>query len=484
MAVSDRNKTNLECFSYVRKDNGFLLSCLLLSVLLTPLPCFAEPQLLGYRPQKGPDNVNLENDGVYRLTESEQPIALLVFVNNLTTEGAIIKFTTSNSSCDRQSHLFGKTSIGLLERGSAGGTSTYQLNVSFTPSTGSRVLHFCIMGAGDTEFVHQGSKPWVRLVVQPPPIVLIPLWLRIVFALVLMVLSGLFSGLNLGLMALDPVTLKIVMKSGTDRQKWAARTIYRVRRHGNYLLCTLLLGNVLVNSTFTVLLEDLLSGALAIVGSTLAIVLFGEIIPQAICSRYGLYIGAYTIPLTYLFMLLTLPLSLPISLILNLILGKELGAVYKREQILELLHVTQKDANIDDNELNIISGALKFKNKQVRDVMTKMENVFSIDIVSILDFKTIKRIYDSGFSRIPIYEGEKSNIVGVLYLRDLTFIDPDDCTPVEQVRDFYNRKIWTVWDDSSLNDVLLEFVEGTHHLAVVQTVMESENGDNYYKVLG
>ena len=159
--------------------------------------------------------------------------------------------------------------------------------------------------------------------------------------------------------------------------------------------------------------------------------------------------------------------------------------MYKREQILELLHVTQKDAEIDDNELNIISGALKFKDKQVKDVMTKMENVFCVDVANVLDFKTMKRIYDSGFSRIPIYEGEKTNVVGVLYLRDLTFIDPDDCTPVKQVRDYYDRKVWFVWDDSSLNDVLLEFVEGTHHLAVVQTVIESESGgDNYYCVLG
>ena len=48
----------------------------------------------------------------------------------------------------------------------------------------------------------------------------------------------------------------------------------------------------------------------------------------------------------------------------------------------------------------------------------------------------MKQIYDSGFSRIPIYEEDRNNIVGILHLRDLTFIDPDDCIPVRQVRPF------------------------------------------------
>ena len=108
---------------------------------------------------------------------------------------------------------------------------------------------------------------------------------------------------------------------------------------GNYLLCSILLGNVLVNNSLTIVLDSITGGggALAVVLSTLAIVIFGEIIPQSICSRHGLAVGAHTIWLTKFFMLLTCPLSFPISKILDWVLGSEIGTVYNRERLMELI---------------------------------------------------------------------------------------------------------------------------------------------------
>lgn len=76
--------------------------------------------------------------------------------------------------------------------------------------------------------------------------------------------------------------------TGTGKERRYAAKIQPVRDHGNFLLCSILLGNVLVNSTFTILLDSLSSGLIAVVSSTILIVLFGEITPQ-VRQRNGFY---------------------------------------------------------------------------------------------------------------------------------------------------------------------------------------------------
>ncbi|NWZ88611.1 CNNM4 protein, partial [Poecile atricapillus] len=290
---------------------------------------------------------------------------------------------------------------------------------------------------------------------------LLPLWLQVILIAALLVLSGMFSGLNLGLMALDPMELRIVQNCGTDKEKRYARRIEPIRRKGNYLLCSLLLGNVLVNTTLTILLDDLIgSGIGAVVASTIGIVIFGEIVPQALCSRHGLAVGANTIVVTKFFMLVTFPLSFPISKLLDCILGQEIGTVYNREKLVEMLKVTEPYNDLVREELNMIQGALELRTKTVEDVMTPLQNCFMINSDAILDFNTMSEIMESGYTRIPVYEDERSNIMDILYVKDLAFVDPDDCTPLKTITKFYNHPVHVVFHDTKLDAMLEEFKKG------------------------
>ncbi|XP_014815498.1 PREDICTED: metal transporter CNNM2 isoform X1 [Calidris pugnax] len=314
---------------------------------------------------------------------------------------------------------------------------------------------------------------------------LLPFWLQVIFISLLLCLSGMFSGLNLGLMALDPMELRIVQNCGTDKEKNYAKRIEPVRRQGNYLLCSLLLGNVLVNTTLTILLDDIAgSGLVAVVVSTIGIVIFGEIVPQAICSRHGLAVGANTIFLTKFFMMMTFPASYPVSKLLDCVLGQEIGTVYNREKLLEMLRVTDPYNDLVKEELNIIQGALELRTKTVEDVMTPLRDCFMIAAEAVLDFNTMSEIMESGYTRIPVFEGDRSNIVDLLFVKDLAFVDPDDCTPLKTITRFYNHPLHFVFNDTKLDAMLEEFKKGKSHLAIVQRVNNEGEGDPFYEVLG
>jgi metal transporter CNNM len=254
-------------------------------------------------------------------------------------------------------------------------------------------------------FAHQGTRSFLTQIITTKE--LLPIYLVIVFYLVLLMFSALFSGLNLGLMSLDLRELSLLKKSGTKREKSYAKKIYPLRKRGNQLLCTILLGNVLVNSTSTLILGNYIDGMFAAIGSTLLIVIFGEIIPQAVCSRYGLAVGAHTRYITYSVMGLTFPISYPLAKILDFFLGKEIAASYSRENLRELMRKAADEQQIQKTQFNLIAGALDFKNKYVKDTMVHVKDVFSLDINSILDFDTFKSILYHGYSRIPVYEHTK-----------------------------------------------------------------------------
>ena len=113
----------------------------------------------------------------------------------------------------------------------------------------------------------------------------VPFAIQIIMIVFLLCMSALFSGLTLGLMGLDKTGLEIVMSGDDAEAAKAAKIIYPLRKDGNLLLCTLLLGNVAVNSLLSILLADKTGGAVGVLSSTFLIVIFGEIVPQAACSR-------------------------------------------------------------------------------------------------------------------------------------------------------------------------------------------------------
>jgi len=319
-----------------------------------------------------------------------------------------------------------------------------------------------------------------------PAFTIQPAWAAYIVIVLLVCLSALFSGLTLGLLSLDMNGLKIVMGSGDPKQAKLAKAIAPVRANGNLLLCTLLLGNVAVNALLSILMADLTDGLIGFLASTFVIVIFGEIIPQSTCSRYPLEIGHASLPLVKLFMVALFVLTKPLAMLLDYALGKELGTIYSQTELLTMLKLHEESNVVDRDQSKALEGALKYKDMLVSEVMTGLEATYMVPHHATLSFALLREIFRTGFSRIPVYgPGGRSDIVGLLFVKDLIFVDPEDETPVKRFCEILGRTFEWVEMDATLGDVLQVFKKGRGHMGLVRGILEHEDGrDSEYMVKG
>ncbi|KAK9143851.1 hypothetical protein Syun_013251 [Stephania yunnanensis] len=293
-------------------------------------------------------------------------------------------------------------------------------------------------------------------------------WVYLLICVVLVVFAGLMSGLTLGLLSLSPVDLEVLVQAGQPQDRKNAAKILPVLKNRHLLLCTLLIGNSLAMEALPIFLDALLPAWGAILISVTLILAFGEIIPQAVCSRYGLSLGAKMAMVVRLLLLVFFPITYPISKVLDLVLGKGHFELFGRAELKSLVGMHGNEAGkggeLTHDETTIITGALDLTQKTARDAMTPISETFSLDINSKLDLHTMGLIMTQGHSRVPIYSGSPSNIIGLILVKNLIVFRPEDETPIQNLT---IRNIPRVNDCSPLYQILNEFQEGNSHMAVV-----------------
>jgi metal transporter CNNM len=277
----------------------------------------------------------------------------------------------------------------------------------------------------------------------------------------LVTLSAIFSGLTLGFFSLNKEDLKRKAKLG-DKQ---AAKIYKLRKNGNLLLTTLLVGNVAVNANLSIFLGSIASGFTAGITATGLIVIFGEIAPQATFSRYAMLLGSKLAWLVRFFMIILWPVCWPMSWLLNKLLGDEMPTVYSKHELIKLIeeHEDLKESEIDADEERIIKGALSYSDKKVEDIMTPRTEIFALKYDENSDKKIIAKIKSSGHSRIPVYKESRDEIIGILYVKDLIGGKWDN----QKIEELARKDVIYVDYNKPLDDLLNDFKKIRCHLFIV-----------------
>ena len=177
-------------------------------------------------------------------------------------------------------------------------------------------------------------------------------WIAIAFCISQ---SAIFSGLNLAFFSLSRLQLEVEANKGNK----AAKKVLALRNDSNFLLATILWGNVGINVLLTMLSDSVLAGIGAFLFSTIVITVVGEITPQAYFSRNALKMGSMLSPIIRFYQFLLYPVTKPSALILDAWLGKE-GITYLGES--ELGNIIKEHIRAEEADLNHVEGigALNF----------------------------------------------------------------------------------------------------------------------------
>jgi len=260
-------------------------------------------------------------------------------------------------------------------------------------------------------------------------------WTHIIVSIGLVLAGGVFAGLTLGLMGLDELHLRVLATSSDNLiEKENAKKVLKLMHKGrHWVLVVLLLGNVIVNESLPIFLDSAIGGGFpAVAISTTAIVIFGEIIPQAVSVRYGLAIGARCAPFVLVLMYIFAPIAWPIAKLLDLLLGTNETHTYKKAELKSFLqfHRTGEEP-LRDDEISILNGVLELNGKKVEQIMTPMKDVVTLSADTVLDAAMVDKILLSGYSRFPVHEpGNPEAFIGLLLIKKLLFYDPSKALPV------------------------------------------------------
>jgi len=177
--------------------------------------------------------------------------------------------------------------------------------------------------------------------------------------------SAMFSGLNLAFFSVTRLRLEI--EAAHDHK--AAKKVLHMRRDSNFLLATILWGNVGINVLLTLLSKSVMTGVMAFVFSTFIITLAGEIMPQAYFSRHALKMASLLAPVLRIYQFILYPVAKPCAILLDKWLGEESIQYFKEKSLKKLI---QKHVE-DTHDIDYVEGIGAINFLTIDDIMTGHE---------------------------------------------------------------------------------------------------------------
>ena len=293
---------------------------------------------------------------------------------------------------------------------------------------------------------------------------------QILILLVLLLLSGIFSSAETALTTYNKIRMRALADEGNKR----ASTVLAVTENSGKMLSAILIGNNIVNTAVASLATTIayrLGGTAVAIASglmTLLIILFGEITPKTMATIHAEKMSLFYAPVINIFMKIMTPfifivngLSTGLLMLLRIDPNANDNTMTEAE-LRSVVNVSHQDGVIESDEKEMIYNVFDLGDAIAKDVMVPRVNVTFADIDSSYD-ELIDLFREDKFTRLPVYQETKDNVVGTINMKDLLLYDKEK---EFHIRDFM-REAYFTYEYKNISELLVEMRQASFNIAIV-----------------
>ena len=278
-----------------------------------------------------------------------------------------------------------------------------------------------------------------------------------------------FSASETAFSSLNKIKLKALANSGNKRAEQA----YNLAENFSKLLTTILIGNTIVNvvsaSLATVFFTKMLGDNGVTVSSivmTLLIMIVGEIVPKNIAKyipeRFAMAVTPILRFLVFIFSPLTFVFEYMEKMFANIF--KKNSETYSTDEFITMVEEANEEGDIEDHEADLITNALEFNDLDVGEILTPRIDVIAVDLNEDSIEEIELKYRDSGYSRLPVYENNIDNIIGVLIEKDFYYhLLYEKSTNIKEIL----KEVIFTSPQVKISSLLKQFQTNKTHMAVV-----------------
>jgi len=307
---------------------------------------------------------------------------------------------------------------------------------------------------------------------------------QILLLIILLILSGFFSGAEIALFSLSAEKIHALRKKpSSKKQKQRIAKLEFLKSKPNKLLVTILIGNNVVNiasaslATFIAIdtaiklgFEEKTGIVVGIVTGimTFLILIFGEITPKSLAHRNPIKFSLFCAPILYFLQILLFPIVTPLALLVRKFSGNnEIKRSLTEEELKAAIELSEQEGKIETGEKRLVEKILEFDQYSVEQIMTPRSKIFSLpDDTSAKN--ALKQISEEVYSRIPIFHKNLDEIIGILTVRMLLKeVSQDNLTNNKKVANISLLQPLRVPLTTKIDTLLESFQAEKTHMALI-----------------